>query len=108
MGFINNQWLMDAARSTRNRKHSLVAATVTSSFPTQSWDKEHGGVVVLKIERENGDHQDLVLTKDEAENLLPLLIENTALEAWESPILAVLRGLKPQAQLAFLARLRAS
>lgn len=108
MGYINNQWLMAAARRSRDCKHGLIAAAVTATRPTQSWDKEHGAVVVLNVIRENQDHQDLVLTKTEAEQLIPLLIEVTGQEAWEPAVIAALKELPPKQLLAFLARLHSN
>jgi hypothetical protein len=73
MGFVTNQWIK--GNVVRNRKFAPVNGTVSAKSSKDSWSKQRGVVLEIRIERDGGDYHELFLTKDDIASLLSVVTQ---------------------------------
>lgn len=73
MGFITNQWLK--GNPERNRAFAPVAGDITAAPSRDGWSKDRDVVVDITVRRPDGNFQQVLLTSQEVDSLMPTMIE---------------------------------
>jgi hypothetical protein len=72
MGFITNQWLKGFLR---NRTFHPVSGAVSAKAASDSWAKRNGVLLEIRLKKSDGSFQELYLTRDELNKILPTVVE---------------------------------
>ena len=103
MAFLSNQWL-NKGQSLFERKYHPVPIEVTAVGATDDWSREHNVSVELQGERANGEYQVMLLTTQELDRVLEVVIDGCSETARKHIAARLLRTLSDTELVALLAQ----